>query len=63
MRHRSVFQIYQHRDNLELLEKIRDFFGCGSITSKGPNSAIMTYAVSRRRELKETVIRSSRDIR
>jgi hypothetical protein len=50
-----VFQIYQHRDNLDLLEKLKGFFGCGHITSKGPGSSVMTYAVSGRQDL-ETVI-------
>jgi LAGLIDADG endonuclease len=51
-----VFQIYQHRDDLELLESFQDFFGCGRITSKGPNSRVMTYAVSGRRDLETIVI-------
>ncbi len=50
-----VFQIYQHVDDLRLLEELRDFFGCGRITSKGPKSSVMTFAVSRRRDL-ETII-------
>jgi hypothetical protein len=50
-----VFQIYQHHDDLDLLERFKIFFGCGRITSKGPNSNVMTYAVSGRREL-ETII-------
>ena len=50
-----VFQIYQHHDDLELLEKFKDFFGCGRITSKGPKSNVMTYAVSGRKDL-ETII-------
>src|SRR5919197_969911 len=40
-----VFQAYQHRDNVEILLALRDFFGCGTITSKGPNSSVMTYSV------------------
>ena len=51
-----VFQIYQHRDNLDLLIKLRDFFGCGRITSKGPNSDVMTYAVSGKSDLEESII-------
>ena len=50
-----VFQIYQHHDDLELLERLQSFFGCGRITSKGPKSDVMTYAVSGRHDL-ETVI-------
>jgi hypothetical protein len=51
-----VFQVYQHYDDLELLEKLRDFFGCGHITSKGPGSSVMTYAVSGREDLRTRVI-------
>ena len=40
-----VFQAYQHRDNVVILEMIRDFFGCGRLTAKGPNRSVMTYSV------------------
>jgi hypothetical protein len=40
-----VFQAYQHRDNVVILEMLRDFFGCGRLTAKGPNSSVMTYSV------------------
>jgi hypothetical protein len=52
----AVFQVYQHQDNLQLLEEIRDFFGCGRITSKGPNSSVMTLAVSKRADLEERIV-------
>jgi len=51
-----VFQIYQHHDNLDLLEKLKEFFGCGHITSKGPSSSVMTYAVSGRQDLEAVII-------
>jgi hypothetical protein len=51
-----VFQIYQHRDNLDILEAMREFFGCGRITSKGPGSDVMTYAVSGKKDLADKVI-------
>ena len=51
-----VFQIYQHHDDLELLENIRVFFGCGYIRSKGPNSNVSTFTVSRRDDLRTIVI-------
>ena len=51
-----VFQIYQHRDNLALLERLKAFFGCGTIASKGPQSDVMTYAVSGRRDLESAII-------
>ena len=50
------FQVYQHRDNAEILEEIRDYFGCGGITAKGPNSTVMTYSIYRRRDLESVVI-------
>jgi len=40
-----VFQAYQHRDNVVILEMLRDFFGCGRLTAKGPNSSVLTYSV------------------
>jgi LAGLIDADG endonuclease len=50
------FQAYQHRDNVEILEDIRSFFGCGRITSKGPKSTVMTYSVYRRRDLESVIV-------
>jgi LAGLIDADG DNA endonuclease family protein len=50
------FQAYQHRDNVGILEDIRDFFGCGHINAKGPNSSVMTYSVYRRQELESVII-------
>jgi LAGLIDADG endonuclease len=41
----ATFQAHQHRDNVEILEKLCAFFGSGTITSKGPNSSVMTYSV------------------
>ena len=40
-----VFQAYQHRDNVLILELLQAFFGCGRLTAKGPNSSVMTYSV------------------
>jgi hypothetical protein len=50
------FQAYQHRYNVEILESLRDFFGCGRITAKGPNSDVLTYSVYRRRDLESVII-------
>ena len=50
------FQTYQHRDNVEILERIREFFGCGRVTAKGPNSNVLTYSVYRRRDLESVII-------
>ncbi len=51
-----VFQIYQHRDNVEILERLHEFFGCGRIASKGPKSDVLVYVVSRREDLKRIII-------
>src|SRR6266511_2407134 len=50
------FQAYQHRDNGEILEMLRTFFGCGRIMPKGPNSNVLTYSVYRRRDLESVII-------
>jgi len=50
------FQAYQHRDNVGILEALQDFFGCGRITAKGPNSSVMTYSVYRRAELESVIV-------
>ena len=50
------FQAYQHRDNVEILELLRRFFGCGRILPKGPNSSVMTYSVYRRDDLEAVII-------
>ena len=50
------FQAYQHRDNVEILEDIMSFFGCGRKTSKGPKSTVMTYSVYRRRDLESAIV-------
>lgn len=50
------FQVYQTSSNAEILEKIKNWFGCGRISSKGPNSRVMTYSIYRRAELESIVI-------
>jgi hypothetical protein len=51
-----VFQAYQHRDHVGVLEELRAFFGCGYIRPKGPASSVLTYAVQDRSDLLDTVI-------
>jgi hypothetical protein len=51
-----AFQAYQHRDNVVILERIRDFFGCGRVVPKGPRSSVMTYSVYRRYELESVIV-------
>jgi hypothetical protein len=50
------FQAYQERSNVVILERLKEFFGCGTITSKGPNSSVMTYSVYSRKDLMRVVI-------
>jgi hypothetical protein len=50
------FQAYQHRDNVEILEKLRGFFGCGSLVPKGPRSSVVTYSVHARKDLESVII-------
>jgi len=50
------FQAYQHRDNVEILEKLEAFFGCGRIMAKGPSSSVMTYSVYRRSNLESVIV-------
>ncbi len=50
------FHVYQHRDNVGILEELRGFFGCGRIAPKGPDSAVMTYSVYRRSDLVAAIV-------
>src|SRR5687768_13392308 len=40
-----VFHVYQHAAHRVVLEALVDFFGCGSVRSKGGTSEVWTYAV------------------
>ena len=51
-----MFQAYQHRDNVGILEDLREFFGCGSLVPKGPKSSVVTYSVHARRDLESVII-------
>jgi len=51
-----AFQVYQHRDHVDVLEALHAFFGCGTIRSKGPNSSVMTYSVTALRSLSGVII-------
>jgi hypothetical protein len=50
------FHVYQHRDNVEILECIREFFGCARSRRRDPRSAVMTYSVYRREDLESAII-------
>ena len=51
-----VVQTYQHKDSIEILERIRDYFGCGTIRPKGSDSNVLTYSVESRRTIVEKMI-------
>ena len=51
-----AFQVYQHQDHRAVLEELIGFFGCGVIRPKGPNSKVITYAVTGLRALSTQVI-------
>jgi LAGLIDADG endonuclease len=51
-----TFQVYQHRDHRAVLEGLIEFFGCGVIRPKGPNSQVVTYSVNGLRVLDCRVI-------
>ena len=40
-----VFQCYQHKDGIDILKALRNFFGCGTLVPKGPNSNVITFSV------------------
>jgi hypothetical protein len=52
----AVFQVSQHERDREILERLVDTFGCGSVRSKGPNSSVDVFAVSSSRDLAERVV-------
>ena len=39
------FVVTQGAKSVSVLHILRDFFGCGRLTAKGPNSSVMTYSV------------------
>jgi hypothetical protein len=51
-----VFHVYQHERYRGVLEQLVQVFGCGHVRSKGPNSSVLTYAVSSLRQLNERVV-------
>jgi hypothetical protein len=51
-----TFQVYQHEDHRSVLEELIDFFGCGLVRPKGPNSRVLTYSVYNLRDLETQVI-------
>jgi len=51
-----TFQVYQHKEHRDVLESFIEFFGCGTVRSKGPNSDVLTFAVHGVRALRERVV-------
>ena len=51
-----VFQVYQHKKDIEVLEIIKRRFQTGYIKPKSPTSNVMVYIVSNRLSLKEKII-------
>ena len=51
-----VFQVYQHKKNLPMLELFRRVLNCGYIKPKSPKSNVYVYIVSERKTLAEKVI-------
>ncbi len=51
-----VFQVYQHKHNVEILEMIIKFLGCGTLVPKGPSSDVITLSVHSKKDLVEKVI-------
>ena len=51
-----VFQVYQHKKNVKILELFRDFFKCGTIKPKSPTSNTLVFIVDNRRTIEEKII-------
>lgn len=51
-----VVQTYQHKDSRMILERIQNYFDCGTIRPKGPNSNVLTYSVESRITIQEKII-------
>jgi LAGLIDADG endonuclease len=51
-----VVQAYQHRDRVDILERLQAFFGCGKIRPKGPNSSVVTWSVDGVRAIVEKIL-------
>jgi hypothetical protein len=51
-----TFQVSQHCSNRAVLDALVEFFGCGSVRSKGPQSTVDVFNVWRRCDLEERVL-------
>src|SRR4051812_29261825 len=53
---RPVFHVYQHGAHRAVLEALIDYFGCGSVRSKGPSNDVWTFAVDSLRKLEAVIV-------
>jgi hypothetical protein len=51
-----TFQVSQHRDHRDVLERFVQFFGCGSVRSKRRNSQVDVYVVHSSIQLLERIV-------
>jgi len=51
-----TFHLYQHEKERQLLARVAGFFGCGHIYSKGSESKVLTYTVSRLEDLASSIV-------
>ncbi len=52
----SAFYVYQHHDHGVVLDALCNFFGCGTIRPKGPNSSVLTYSVTALKDLRKVIV-------
>lgn len=52
----QVFQVYQHKNNVQILEILKNFLHCGRIKPKSPTSNTMVLIVDNRRTIVEKVL-------
>ena len=51
-----AFQVYQHKDNVGILQLISEVLHCGYIRPKSPTSDVMVLTVDNRRTLQEKIV-------
>ena len=51
-----VFQVYQHKNGVELLYLVKEFFSAGSVYRKSGKHPVMVFGIHSRRSLQEKII-------